>query len=805
MPYKIKLGFPKLSPIQPLHLLLLMLSLFLILLPASGFGSMGPISAAFGLNGGFFCAIEASGKQEIVCWEKNGSSPLFAAYFSSLPPMAALSGGEGFMCGLHALTSQPYCWKSRNSGKDFVPFRFKNYAYSHIAAGKDHVCAVRGSYCYAKSDSGFGNIDCWIISENANGSSSNSNLNSSSVSVFDSGFSVYDPPSKNLSFGEIVSGEGFTCGESMQLGFICWGPNSMDLGVFEVSDSFVSLASGRDFVCGISSLSGEVNCWGDIEHLPLVGTRFIGLSAGSRHFCGIREDDHGIECWGSFNSSLIPKGSGFLAISSSDFTTCGVREDDLILDCWGSDGLFSSSLDYSPPLQLCSPGLCTVERCNKGVFWFNASVLNVPDLASLCVRKDLRICSPCGLNCSEGFFPSSVCGEYANRVCTACSLCQNSTCSDACRLSSSVDSMELKERQWVKKLSIILGVSISGCLALALTVWCVLPRVIMARKGRKGVGHCASCIGNMETEPDNNAELQFPHCTAPNVATQAFRLSELKDATNGFKEFNELGRGSYGFVYKAVLSDGRQVAVKRANAAKRIHSNSRDFEAELEILCKIRHCNLVNLLGYCAEMGERLLVYEFMPHGTLHDHLHGGLSPVNWNLRLKISLQAARGLEYLHKNAAPPIVHRGIKTSNILLDSEWGARIADVGLLGSADRAIDGDSVYVDPDYYKTQAFTEKSDVYSFGVVLLEILSGRKAYDKDYTPPSIVEWAVPLIRRGKAAVIIDRNVSLPGNVEPLLGLAEIAELAVRDNPCERPIMSNVAVWLEQIVKGGFSF
>ncbi|XP_058094432.1 serine/threonine-protein kinase-like protein CCR1 [Magnolia sinica] len=779
------------SQIQSLFLLLLVL----IPTAALAFGSMGPIAAAFGDPHGFFCAIEASGKQEVVCWEKNGSTQSAQAFFSSIPPMAALSGGDGFMCGLYAETSRPYCWNSRNSGTDLVPENFQNSTYSCIAAGKNHVCAVKGSYYDLRSDSGmdFGNVDCWVINGNTTASSSGSKS------------SDFSPPVKNLAFGEIVSGQGFTCGESRELGFLCWGPNSKNLGVSAVSGSLVSVASGRNSVCAILRDSGEVRCWGEAASFvpsPPTGTRFVGLAAGSHHFCGIREDDHGIECWGNFNESSVPKGSGFLVIAASDFTTCGVREDDLILDCWGGGGLLpsSSSLDYSPPLQLCSPGLCTAEHCGEGEFSFNVSALNVPDLASLCVHTDLRICSSCGSNCSEGFFTSSVCGENANRVCTACSLCQNSTCWDICGFSST-DSVGVKQRkQWVKKLVIAIGSSVLGCFALVLIGWCLLPRLILAREGRRtGKSQCTMCVGNMEKDADNNPDPE-PVFPVLDIAAQVFRLSELKDATNSFKEFNELGRGSYGIVYKAILSDGRQVAVKRANAATRINSNSRDFEADLEILCKVRHCNLVNLLGYCAEMGERLLVYEYMPHGTLHDHLHSGLSPLDWNLRLKISMQAARGLEYLHKDAVPPIVHRDIKASNILLDSEWGARVADFELLSTGERALNGESVYVDPGYHKTQAFTEKSDVYSFGVVLLEILSGRKGYDKDYTPPSIVEWAVPLISRGKAAAVIDRNVSLPRNVEPLLRLAEIAELTVREDPHERPIMSDVAAWLEQIVK-----
>ncbi|KAL4296949.1 hypothetical protein GQ457_12G010300 [Hibiscus cannabinus] len=620
----------------------LLLLLLLLAISASGFGSMGPISAAFG-DDGFFCAIDAGGKQEVICWSKNNSSPSSSSSSSSsstttaastslssldsasqVPPMAALSGGEGFLCGILANTSQAFCWSLMVSGMDLVPSDYQNTAYSYIASGKNHVCGIRGAYY---SDHGSGTVDCWKLYK-------------------------------------IVSGEGFSCGEIREGGLVCWGPNADLLGVSNVSESFEVLASAKGSICGIMDSSREVICWGDSDSFsdPPVGVRFISLTASSYHYCGIREDNHGVECWGSFNYSSVPKNSGFMALASSDFTTCGIREDDLILDCWSKNATLQP--DYNPPLELCSPGLCRSTSCLEGEFAFNASNLNEPDLTSLCVRKDLQICSPCASNCSAGFFLSSPCTKNADRICTACSLCQNSSCWDVCGLPSS------PEKHWHHMIRL----------------------------------------------------LKF------------FRLSELKVATNGFKEFNELGRGSYGFVYKAVLADGRQVAVKRANAATIIHTTVVEFEMELEILCNVRHCNIVNLLGYCSEMGERLLVYEYMPHGTLHDHLHGGLSPLSWSLRLKISLQAARGLEYLHKEVVPPIVHRDVKTSNILLDSDWGARIADFGLVTSSERDLElnGDM---------------KSDVYSFGIVLLEILSGRKAYDRNYTPASIVDWAVPSLNR----------------------------------------------------------
>lgn len=732
---------------------------------------MGPISAAFGENG-FFCAIDASGKQEVLCWGKNSSSSISPNQLvdsTTVPPMAALVGGYGFMCGILSNTSQAYCWNATGFSSGLVPPIFKTTSYSHISAGKDHVCAIRGSYY---SDNDLGTIDCWDIVL-----SSDNSLSSKQSNLF------YDQLISTVVFRTVVSGHGFSCGSVREGGVVCWGPNSANLGVFGVSENFVCLSSSISSLCGVLELSSEVKCWGDKNSSlnPPNGIGFVSMAAGSNHFCGIREDNHGIECWGTFNSSSIPKGSGFYAIASTDFTTCGIREDDMVLDCWFAK--VSSPSDYDPPLQLCSPGLCTSRSCGDGKFTFNASLLHEPDLSTLCVRKDLKICSPCGLNCSEGFFASSSCTENADRVCTACSLCQNSLCSDVCRL------QEVQGKQPHQPSSIlvlILGSSVSGFL-LILMGWCLLPRLVTKKnKGKKK--QFASCIGNSEVEnetiTDPNPPLSVALC--PGV-TQVFRLSELKDATNGFKEFNELGRGSYGFVYKALLTDGRQVAVKRANAATIIHTNNREFEMELEILCNVRHNNIVNLLGYCTEMGERLLVYEYMHHGTLYDHLHGGLTPLNWSLRLKISMQAARGLLYLHKEVVPPIVHRDVKSSNILLDSDWGARIADFGLLTPNEMDVDIDM---------------RGDVYGFGVVLLEILSGKKAYDRDSIPPNLVDWAVPLIRQSKGAAVLDRYVALPRNVEPLLKLAGIAELAVRENTNERPKMADVAFLLEQLVKDG---
>ncbi|KMS94715.1 hypothetical protein BVRB_015990 [Beta vulgaris subsp. vulgaris] len=744
-----------------------------VAISAYGFGSMGPISAAFGGDDSFFCAIDASGKQAIICW---GMSPeKTSENFTTIPPMAALSGGQGFMCGITANNSLAYCWDSNGTGNDLVPSFYSNNSYSHIAAGRNHVCAIRGNYY---SDNGSGVVDCWDIVDD--GSSLNK-LTSKQSALF------YDQYVSNVQFKSIVSGDGFSCGVvAKQELLFCWGPSSASLGISKISDNFAALTSSRKSLCGIIQLSGEVKCWGknDSYSDPPSRVRFVSLTGGSRHFCGIRADTHVVECWGGFNSSSIPKSSGFYAIATSDVAACGIREEDLVLDCWFVNETSTPS-EYNPPLQLSSPGLCTPTDCNIGEFAFNASALNEPELTNVCIRKDLHICSSCGTNCSSGYFLSSPCTENADRICTSCSLCQNSSCWDVCGLAQ----VEMKRRHQhqMQKIILILGPSIAGFL-LILIGWCLFPYLYFFKAKDGPTKQFRSCIGKKDPESDANADTDPPMLVAqcPGEA-QIYRLSELKDATNGFKEFNELGRGSYGFVYRAVLPDGQQVAVKRANAATIIHTNIREFETELEILCNMRHCNIVNLLGYCMEMGERLLVYEYMGHGTLHDHLHGGLSSLSWTLRLRIAMQAAKGLEYLHMEANPPVVHRDVKTSNILLDSDWGARISDFGCSNLNEKDVSDDL---------------KNDVYNFGIVLLEILSGRKAYDVDYSPPNIVEWAVPLIRRGKAAALIDRYVALPRNVEPLLKLADIAESAVRENLNDRPTMRAIADSLEQIVREG---
>ncbi|KAJ1422960.1 Serine/threonine-protein kinase, active site [Sesbania bispinosa] len=219
---------------------------------------------------------------------------------------------------------------------------------------------------------------------------------------------------------------------------------------------------------------------------------------------------------------------------------------------------------------------------------------------------------------------------------------------------------------------------------------------------------------------------------------RAFSYGELSSATNNFSSSAQVGQGGYGKVYKGILVDGTVVAIKRAQEGSL--QGEKEFLTEISLLSRLHHRNLVSLLGYCDEEGEQMLVYEFMSNGTLRDHLSvTSKEPLSFAMRLKIALGAAKGLAYLHTEADPPIFHRDVKASNILLDPKFSAKVADFGLSrlapvpdiegivpGHVSTVVKGTPGYLDPEYFLTHKLTDKSDVYSLGVVFLELLTGMQ-------------------------------------------------------------------------------
>ncbi|KAF8413760.1 hypothetical protein HHK36_001753 [Tetracentron sinense] len=286
-----------------------------------------------------------------------------------------------------------------------------------------------------------------------------------------------------------------------------------------------------------------------------------------------------------------------------------------------------------------------------------------------------------------------------------------------------------------------------------------------------------------------------------------FTLSELEEATEKYSK--QIGKGSFGPVYYGKIKDGKEVAVKILADAS-IHG-THQFVNEVALLSRIHHRNLVPLIGYCEQANQRILVYEYMHNGTLWDHIHdsGNQKHLDWLSRLSIAEDAAKGLEYLHTGCNPSIIHRDVKTSNILLNINMKAKVSDFGLSRQADEdlthvssAARGTVGYLDPEYYANQQLTEKSDVYSFGVVLLELISGRKPISiEDYGSEwNIVHWARSLIRKGNVASIVDP--SLVGNVkiESLWRIAEVAILSVEPHRVSRPKMQEVILAIQDAIK-----
>ncbi|XP_059670544.1 proline-rich receptor-like protein kinase PERK8 [Cornus florida] len=301
---------------------------------------------------------------------------------------------------------------------------------------------------------------------------------------------------------------------------------------------------------------------------------------------------------------------------------------------------------------------------------------------------------------------------------------------------------------------------------------------------------------------------------SPHLARNAscFTYEELAEATNGFSAQNLLGEGGFGCVYKGILVDGREVAVKQLKIDG--GQGGREFRAEVEIISRVHHRHLVSLVGYCISKHQRLLVYDYVPNNTLHYHLHGEGRPVmDWVTRVKVAAGAAHGIAYLHEDCHPRIIHRDIKSSNILLDNNFEARVADFGLAKLALDAnthvttrVVGTFGYMAPEYALSGKLTEKSDVFSFGVVLLELITGRKPVDASlpFGEESLVEWARPLLIQAldnqHFEELVDPRLEKNFVENELLRMIEAAASCVRHLSSKRPRMSQVVRALYSLVQ-----
>ncbi|ONK79002.1 uncharacterized protein A4U43_C01F1860 [Asparagus officinalis] len=281
--------------------------------------------------------------------------------------------------------------------------------------------------------------------------------------------------------------------------------------------------------------------------------------------------------------------------------------------------------------------------------------------------------------------------------------------------------------------------------------------------------------------------------------TRIFSSEELEHATNSYNTDMIIGTGGYGTVYKGVLDDGSTVAIKKSKVIDQTQIDL--FINELIILSKINHRNVVKLLGCCLETEVPMLVYEFISNGTLYEHIHGTFDRISWKDRLRIAIEIAEALAYLHSAASMPVFHRDVKSSNVLLDEHYTAKVSDFGIsrLVPLDQTeiptlVQGTFGYLDPEYLQTSQLTAKSDVYSFGVVLVELLTGQKpvSFERAKEDSNLAMYFLSSLKCKRFEEFLDDYVVREGRAEEFECVAELARKCLLLRGEKRPTMKEVA-------------
>ncbi|KAI3455691.1 hypothetical protein Pfo_012354 [Paulownia fortunei] len=348
--------------------------------------------------------------------------------------------------------------------------------------------------------------------------------------------------------------------------------------------------------------------------------------------------------------------------------------------------------------------------------------------------------------------------------------------------------------------------AIAGIVISVLVVGAIAAFFIMKRRSRKSSMDIEK-LDNQPFAPLASQEVQA-HCSPKKVNTapinaKSYSVADLQIATDSFSVENLIGEGSIGRVYRAQLDDGKVVAVKKINSSAL--SNSEDFLDIVSEISRLHHPNVTELVGYCSEHGQHLLVYEFHKNGSLHEFLHLSdefSKPLTWNSRVKIALGTARALEYLHEVCSPSVIHKNFKSANILLDMELNPHLSDC-VLASLVREPDQASGYSAPEVAMSGQYTIKSDVYSFGVVMLELLTGRTPFDssRPRSEQSLVRWATPQLHDIDAlSKMVDPALKGLYPVKSLSRFADVIALCVQPEPEFRPPMSEVVQALVRLVQ-----
>ncbi|KAH9607696.1 hypothetical protein KSS87_010959 [Heliosperma pusillum] len=349
-----------------------------------------------------------------------------------------------------------------------------------------------------------------------------------------------------------------------------------------------------------------------------------------------------------------------------------------------------------------------------------------------------------------------------------------------------------------KKIALGLGISLGTILLLLIgwwLSWFIKRRKIIRQKVRNFERNGGLLLQQQMTGDETVAE-----------RIKLFTADELDKATDHFNENRILGQGGQGIVYKGMLSEGRIVAIKKSKGVDQCKSG--EFINEVVILSQINHRNIVKLLGCCLESEVPLLLYEFIPNGTLFHHIHYPSDDfqITWKMRLQIACDTAGALAYLHSSSSIPIFHRDIKSSNILLDEKYKAKLSDFGTSRTVDidqthvtTRVMGTFGYLDPEYFQSSQFTEKSDVYSFGVVLVELLTGEKAIRSiKEEERSLTSWFLTNMENSSLLDIIDSQVLQEGSKDDFFTIADLAKRCLNLDGKKRPYMKEVLTELDKV-------
>ncbi|KAL6885852.1 hypothetical protein ACP4OV_010113 [Aristida adscensionis] len=768
---------------SPPHHLLLGLAAFLVLPPLLLASSSFPLPtiaiAAAAANGTssphhLACALLPRGTEyQLSCASvANRSAPArnYSYGGGGSTAFSAIVAGDGYLCsaGPTASPEMSMRWWGLNDSEAPSKRVYRGSALSAVSGGGEYVCGLVGR-----------RIQCWR-------------------------WTASGAPPAGVRFSAVAVGGGFVCALVEGTGEArCYGEG--DAVGREPKGRHAMLAAGERHACSVKAGSGEVLCWGEAAAVaaaaapPRLAGRAVSLLAVGDAVTCVLWGNWTVQCWPEKEAAPPPAVARqqFVALEARGKVVCGVLMSDYSLVCWGGGVAGGVSRVFDRVL----PGPCApAMSCPCGVWSGSAPLCGGVSAAA--------ICYPCG------YTPPPM----------ALTPTSNSSASTT------------RSRGQRRPSSLVIGLIGAGVGSGILAILgATLVAYCLRRRRRSG----AVAAGRIHAEPAAPAprmerRLSELISKAPNTTVEQFPLAALRAATGGFSPSHRIGSGSFGAVYRARLPDGREVAIKRAerrdaggassSAAARRVNHEAAFVSELALLSRVNHKNLVRLLGFCADGGERILVYEFMPNGTLHDHLHKRAAPplspplASWPARLRLALGAARGIEYMHTYAVPPIIHRDIKSPNILLDATWTAKVADFGLSllndlgghnagnGDDEPCVTAGTVgYMDPEYYRLQHLTDKSDVYSFGVVLLELLSGCKAiqrFEGSGTPKNIVDVAVPHIEADRVHRVLDARLPLP-TPEEMEAVAYVGYLAadcVRPAGRDRPTMSEVVSVLERAVE-----